>query len=144
MKQIKRSYIGRLNNEIPKKIEKSEEFESTVGLVVDPVVALKRTVNIKAENSVEFNLVISVNEDKKVAIDKLNKYMNLESVNKAFEISKIRTEEEARYLRLKGKDIILYQKLLSYIIKFNPMKKDILRKLSNKTYFQKDLWKYGI
>ena len=89
-------------------------------------------------------MVISVNEDKKVAIDKLNKYMNLESVNKAFEISKIRTEEEARYLRLKGKDIILYQKLLSYIIKFNPMKKDILRKLSNKTYFQKDFWKYGI
>ena len=119
---------------MPKKIKKSEAFESKVGLVVDPIVALKRTVNIKAGNSVDFNLVISVNEEKEVAINKLNKYRNSESVNKAFEISKIRTEEEARYLSLKGKDIILYQKLLSYIIKFNPMKKDILRKLSNKTY----------
>ena len=144
MKQIKKNCIGRLDNEIPKKIKNSEEFESKVGLVVDPIVALKRTENVKHGESIELNLVLSVNEDKEVAIKNLNKYKNFENVNKAFEISKIRTEEESKYLRLNGKDIVLYQKLLSNIIKFNPMKKDILRKLSNKTYSQKDFWKYGI
>ena len=112
--------------------------------MVDPIVALKRTENVKHGESIELNLVLSVNEDKEVAIKNLNKYKNFENVNKAFEISKIRTEEESKYLRLNGKDIVLYQKLLSNIIKFNPMKKDILRKLSNKTYSQKDFWKYGI
>lgn len=79
-----------------------------------------------------------------IAVNKLNKYRNFENVKKAFEISKIRTEEESRYLRLKGKDIVLYQKLLSYIIRFNPIKKQYLNKLPKKIYYQKDLWKYGI
>ena len=68
---------------MPKKIKKSEAFESKVGLVVDPIVALKRTVNIKAGNSVDFNLVISVNEEKEVAINKLNKLMSIDSAHKS-------------------------------------------------------------
>lgn len=115
-----------------------------MGLVVNPIIALKRTVKVKAGEEVELNLIISINEDKFLATKKFNKYRNFENVKKEFEISKIRTEEELRYLRLKGKDIILYQRLLAYVIKFNPMKKDILNKLSNKKYSQKDFWKYGI
>ena len=129
---------------IPKKIEESEKLESEIGLVVDPIVALKREVKIKAGNTIELNLILSISEEKTVAIDKLYEYRNFENVKKAFEISKIKTEEESRYLRLKGEDIILYQKILSYIIKFNPMKKDILNKLSDKKFSQKNLWKYGI
>ena len=115
-----------------------------MGLVVNPIIALKRTVKVNAGEEVELNLIISINEDKFLATKKFNKYRNFENVKKEFEISKIRTEEELRYLRLKGKDIILYQRLLAYVIKFNPMKKDILNKLSNKKYSQKDFWKYGI
>ena len=105
---------------------------------------MKKIVQVKAGEVLELNLVISVNENKLLAINKLNKYKSFENVKKAFEISKIRTEEESRYLRLNGKDIILYQKLLSYVIKFNPMKKEILNKVSFKDYNQSELWRYGI
>ena len=86
---------------IPKKIEESEKLESEIGLVVDPIVALKREVKIKAGNTIELNLILSISEEKTVAIDKLYEYRNFENVKKAFEISKIKTEEESRYLRLK-------------------------------------------
>ena len=43
-----------------------------------------------------------------------------ENVKKAFELSKARVEAESRYLRIKGKDIDNYQKMLSYIIFQNP------------------------
>ena len=115
-----------------------------MGLAVDPIVALKKIVKVNAGETIELNLIISVNEDKLLAVNKLNKYRNFENVKKAFEISKIRTEEESRYLRLRGKDIVLYQKLLSYVIKFNPMKKETLNKVSFKDYNQSELWKYGI
>ena len=81
--------------------------------------SFKRKIKIEPNDYIELNLIISVNEDKLMAINKLNKYRNFENVEKAFEISKIRTEEEARYLRVKGKDIVLYQKILSYIFRGN-------------------------
>lgn len=140
----KEKLYGRLNTSIPKKIENSEKFTNEIGLVTDPIVAFKRTVKVGAGETVELNFIMSVCEEKLEAVHKLNQYKSFENVKKAFEISKIRTQEEARYLRIKGKDMILYQKLLSYILSFNPTKKVLLDKLPKKTYGQEDLWKYGI
>ncbi len=140
----KQKLYGRLNRDIPIKIQNSEKFSNEIGLVVDPIIAFKKTVKIEANEAVELNLVLSVSEDKLEAIHKLNKYKSFENVKKAFEISKIRTEEEARYLRVTGKDIMLYQKMLSYILKLNPIKKKDLVSIPKKTYAQQDFWKYGI
>ena len=140
----KEKLYGRLNYKIPKKIINSEQFGNKIGLVTDPIVALKRTVKIKSKDSVEINLIISVNEDKLTAVNKLNKYRNFENVKRAFEISRIRIEEEARYLRLKGKDIVVYQKILSYVLRSNYMKKEYLKSIPKKIYSNRDLWKYGI
>ena len=51
-------------------------------------------------------------------------------------------EAESRYLEIKGKDMDVYQTILSYILFDNPLKNN--SKLAYKTYEQKDLWKYGI
>ena len=48
---------------------------------------------------------------------------NTENIKKAFDLSRVRVEEEARYLGIKGKDIENYQKILSYLIVQNPLKK---------------------
>lgn len=140
----KEKLYGRLNKDIPNKIKTSEQFSNEIGLVTDPIIALKRTVRIKPDEDIELNLIISVSEEKIEAIHRLNKYQNIENIKKAFEISKIRTEEEARYLRIKGKDIILYQKLLSYILNINNIRKKYLEKIPRKQYSQRELWKYGI
>ena len=140
----KEKLYGRLNYGIPNKIINSQQFENKIGLVTDPIVALRKTIKVKSKDFVELNLIISVNEDKNIAVNKLDKYRNFENVKKVFDISKIRTEEEARYLGLKGKDIVLYQKMLSYILRFNYMKKEYLKSIPRKIYSNKDLWKYGI
>lgn len=140
----KQKLYGRLNKGIPIKIKNSEKYSNEIGLVVDPIISFRKTIKIEANESVELNLVMSVSEDKLEAIHKFNQYKSFENVKKAFEISRIRTEEEARYLRITGKDIVLYQKMLSYILKLNPIKKKDLADLPKKTYSQQDLWKYGI
>ena len=140
----KEKLYGRLNNGKPNKIKKSKKFSNKIGLVTNPIVALRRKIKIMPGDNVELNLIISVNEDKLKTMHKLNKYKNFENTKKAFEISKIRTEEEARYLRISGKDIVTYQKILSYILNFNYLKKEYLKDMQIKEYPQKDLWKYGI
>ena len=140
----KEKLYGRLNNRIPKKIENSEKFSNVVGLVVDPIVAFRRTIKIEKLEKVELNLIISISEDKNIAIEQLDKYKSFETVKRTFEISKIRNEENARYLNDTGKDILLYQKILSYIISLNPLRKLYINKFKNHEFKQEDLWQYGI
>ncbi|MBO5478240.1 MAG: hypothetical protein J6A04_00690 [Clostridia bacterium] len=128
---------------IPKMIANSIPFSKNLGLAVDSVVALKRTIKIEPHEKVTMNLIITMSEERKMVEENLQKYVNQENVKRAFELSKIRVEEEARYLSIKGKDIEVYQKLLSYLIVQNPLKK--LQKIDNSnTYYVKDLWQYGI
>jgi cyclic beta-1,2-glucan synthetase len=139
----KAKLYGKVTYGIPKMIENSIPFSKTIGLTVDPVVALKRTIKIEPNQKVTLNLILAVSEEQDIVKRNLAKYTNIENVKKAFELSRVRVEEEARYLDIKGKDIENYQKLLSYLIVQNPLKK-LQTKNTNKIYNIKDLWQYGI
>lgn len=140
----KEKLYGRLNHAIPNKIQNSERFSNHVGLVVDPVLAFRRTIKIGKEEKVEINFIISVAETKQEAIQGLDNYKSFENVKRTFEISKLRNEETARYLQVTGKEMILYQKILSYIISLNPLRKLYLHDFSNNEFKQEELWRYGI
>ena len=140
----KETLYGRLNNKIPSKIEKSEKFNNTLGLVVDPIISFRRTIKIPKEEQVEINLILSVSEDRDQAINKLDEYKSFENVKRSFEISKIRNEETSRYLEITSDDMITYQKILSYIINFNPLRKLYINKFENEQFKQEELWRYGI
>ena len=129
---------------IPTAIANSTPFSNNIGLVTEPVIAMKKTIKIKPNEKINLDLIISINEQREVAVENLKKYLNSENVRRAFEISKARADAENRYLEIKGKDIILYQRLLSYIIFDNPLRKKQMQKISNRIYNQSDLWKYGI
>lgn len=127
---------------IPEMIKDSIPFSKTLGLTTSPIIALKRTITIKPQEKVSFHLIITIAEQKEQIEENLKIYINNENTEKAFELSKVRIEEEARYLGIKGKDIEVYQKLMSYLILQNPLKK--LYHYKDKIYHVQDLWKYGI
>ena len=129
---------------IPRMIENSISFSNKIGLVTEPLIAMRKTIKLKKLDKAIIDLIISVNEDKEVAIKNLEKYTNQESVKKAFEISRAKSEAESKYLQIKGKDINIYQKILSYIVFENPIRKKQMEKVSDRVFIQSDLWKYGI
>ncbi len=136
--------IGRGNIGIPQMIKNSNPFSKKMGLVTEPVVALKRTIKIKPGQKVILNLIISVGEEKNPVIKNVEKYKIEENTKKAFELSRAKNEAQSRYLRVKGTQIQDYQKILSYIIFNNPAKKINIEKLAKRKYEQSELWKYGI
>ena len=75
------------------------------------------------------DLLIAVGEDEEIVLDNIKKYKNDENIEKAFALSKAQTEANNRYLRIKGKELKEYEKVLSYIIYKNPAKKLLLEKL---------------
>ena len=137
-------FIGRGNLGIPKMIENGVPLSKKIGLVTEPIVAMKRTVKIKPQDKADIDFILSVGEDEKQVKENLEKYKIYENVKNEFELSKARVEAESRYLRVKGKEIALYQKILSYIIFDNSVKSEKLKKMNSGEYKQSNLWKYGI
>ena len=125
-------------------VKNSSPFSKKIGLVTEPILALKRTMKIKANQKATINLIISVGENKEKVIENIKKYKIEENIQRAFELSKAKNEAQSRYLRIKGTQIRNYQKILSYIIFSNPNKKTNLDKLPKRKYSQSELWKYGI
>ncbi len=138
-------FIGRGNLNIPNMILNSIPLSKKTGLVTEPVIATKRTIKMKPEEKATVDFILSVGEDEKQAINHLEKYKSAENVKKEFELAKARVEAESRYLRIKGSEIEIYQKMLSYIIFTNPLSSQRKEKTNAQIVFkQSDLWKYGI
>ena len=137
-------FIGRGNFGIPIMCQNSIPLSKKIGLVTEPIVALKRTIKIKPQEEINVDFILSVGEEEEKVKENLKKYKSPENVKMQFELEKARVEAESRYLRIKGKEIAIYQKILSYIIFDNPIKNKKMKKLGNVELKQSELWKYGI
>ncbi len=140
----KEKFLGRGNLGIPKMIKNSIPFSKHIGIVTDPIVALKKTVKVPVGKKVKINLIISVGENEEIVKENLIKYQSQENIKLAFDLSKVRVEEESRYLGIKGRDIELYQKLMTYIVFDNPIRSINIKKLPKDRYQKQEIWKYGI
>ncbi len=129
---------------IPKAIKDSKPFSKNLGLVTEPIIALKRTIKVKPGETATLNLIMSVAENEEEVKNNLTVYENNEKVERCFEVSRARVEEEARYLGITGSNIENFKKIFSYLQFQNPTKKLYINKLPKISYKQSDLWKYGI
>ena len=140
----KEKLIGNGNIDIPEMICDSKPYSKKVGLVTDPILAMKKTLRVKPNQKVTINLIISVHEKETEAEDLVVKYENSNIISKTFELVTAKTEAESVYLGLRGTDIEKYQKMLTYLLLQNPMKKLELEDIPKKVYSQSNLWKHGI
>lgn len=129
---------------LPLAVEKSLPFSKKLGLVTEPMISLRKTIKIGYGEKKIVSLIMSVNQNKDIAVQNLKKYKNLENIKRAFEISKAKAEAESRYLDIKATEMNLYQKVLGYILFDNPLRSRQIKKINISNSSQSDLWKYGI
>ena len=137
----KERFSGRNNFGIPKLIENSKPFSKKIELTTDSIIAMRKTINVKAKESTKLDLIICVSEDREYVLNTLKKYMNTDNNKRTFELSRARIEAENRYLDLSGKDISNYQRLLTYLLS-NHSNTHV--QISEGLYPISELWKYGI
>ena len=138
----KEKFLGRGNLEVPNLVQKSSPFTNSLKLTIDPIVAIKRTFNIKPDEQKFFDLIISISEDKNKCLENLRNYLNEQKIKQTFELSRARVEAENRYLRLTAEKIEVYQKMLSYILMQNQIQTKT--KIDGEIYGVEKLWNYGI
>ena len=140
----KEKFLGRNNMGLPKEVENSTPFSKKMGTSTETVAAMKRMVNILPEQSVEFNLIIAVGENREEALGRVVEFKNEEKIKRSFNLARAKVEAENSYLGIKGKDVELYQKILRYLIYTNPLKTVLYKGRTNEHALVEDLWKYGI
>ncbi len=136
----KEKFQGRENYAIPQMIKNHRVFSKTITQVIDPIVALKRTIKIAPKDIASVNLLIAVSEEKEEVKENLESIKSEEEIIRTLNIARARSEEESKYLQINTEKLELYSKMLSYILRLNPLK---INK-SNKEYMKDSFWKYGI
>ena len=136
----KEKYLGRENYEIPQMISKHKIFSNTITQVVNPIVAMKRTIKLLPKEKATINVIISVSEDKKDALDNLENIKSEEEIIRTLNIARARSEEESKYLQVSSENLELYSRLLKYILRLNHIKKI----KPNSKFSKHSFWKYGI
>ena len=140
----KEKFVGRGNVKLPEAVERELPLSSKIALTTDSIIAMKKTVKILPGEKVRFNLIISVSEDKNQAIKQMKDNLNDEKIIRSMELAKAKVQAENMYLGVKGQEIEVYQKMLGYLIKHNPLKKLMLKGKFLEKAEVSDLWKYGI
>lgn len=140
----KEKFLGKKESLIPEMVKDSKPYTQNIGLVTDPCLATKRTIKIMPGEKITLDLIICISNERDMVLELLEKYRNSNIITKTFDLARAKVEAETIYLGLKGTDIDKYQKLLSYTIFNNPLKKLTLKHLPKRIYSQSSLWKYGI
>lgn len=140
----KAKFVGRGNYGIPNLIQLSSQFSNTEKLTIDPIIALKRTLMVKPNQEADINLIITIGYNKEDVINKIEEYKNEENIARTFNVSRARVEAENRYLNLSGKQIEIFQRMLSYLIYNHPITRSKIKIEENENLYTTKLWEYGI
>ena len=135
---------GRENIGIPIKIEQSKPFSNKSKLVTEGAAAFRQTIKLNTNEQSKIALLITINDNKDEVISTLEKYRNIENIERAFELSRAKNELENRYLGINANETDLFQKMLGLLLKENPIKSIDLEKMPKEIYSQEDLWSLGV
>ncbi len=137
----KEKYLGRENLGLSNMVRHQKSFSKQIKQVTDPIIAMKRTIKIKAKEKANVNLLISVSENRQDAIENLEEVKSEEEIVRILNIARIRSEEESKYLQIDGRKIELYVRVLKYLLR-NTENINIQNNI--KDFDINSLWKYGI
>lgn len=119
-------------------------LSSSTGSVLDPIMSIRKRVKISAEKSITITYITGYSEDYKNALETSRKYGDFKMVERAFEMSYLRSHMEAKYLNLKSKEVKLFEEMLGQIIYLSPNKRNYKDIISKNQNGQQGLWPYGI
>ena len=136
----KYSFWGRNNFNIPDAIKCSKQLKNKIELTTNPIVAFKKSVILDSNGEEELALIIGVSHDKNRAIDNVKKYSTFDSITRAEKLSKAQIEAKIQYMGTTGKEVNLYERMLSCLLSKNA---NIVQN-KNCNLYTDELWKFGV
>ena len=122
----------------------SSILSGTSGPVLDPIVAIRRTVAIEPQETVTILLYLGYGESRERVLELVEKYQDVHMGNRVAELAWTHTQVMLRQLNATEADAQLYARLASAIIYPNPARRAPAETIARNRRGQSGLWGYGI
>lgn len=137
------NFLGRSRN-IWNPISLTKPLENSCGPILDPIMCLRRSVKIEPGKAISVSYITGLADSKDHAIDLIQKYNDLNAIERAFQLANVRSQVETTYLNLKKEELEVYQDMISQIVFLSPNRRKDSEIINQNVKGQSGLWAYGI
>ena len=138
-------FVGRGGNlATPAAMQSLSPLSNTVGSVLDPIVALRRTISLPPHGTAIIDLVLGVTENRDAALAHVEKYQSPRMADRAFDLAWTHNQVTLHQLNATETDAQLYGQLAGALIYANPARRAGPGVLLSNRRGQNSLWSYGI
>ncbi len=140
--QITDQLFGRPNNKAGQAL--SQPLSNTDGSVLDPIVAIRRSIHLAADQSTTVQIISGVASSREAALALIDKYGDRHFVERAFEMAWFQSQEVLRMLNASEADAQIYGRMASSVIYSNALRRAEPSVISRNQLGQSGLWRFGV
>ena len=119
-------------------------LSNTEGPVLDPIVAIRRTLTLSPDESATVQIISGVADTREEALALLEKYCDRHFVERAFEMAWFQSQEVLRHLNANEADAQIYGRLASSVIHGNALRRAAPSVIARNQLGQSGLWRFAI
>ena len=124
--------------------DNSSILSNTDGSVLDPIVAIRRTITISPDESVTVQIISGVADSREAALALLEKYCDRHFVGRAFEMAWFQSQEVLRHLNATEADAQIYGRLATSVIYGNALRRAAPSVIARNQLGQSGLWRFVV
>jgi cellobiose phosphorylase len=122
----------------------TKRLSNSEGSVLDPIVAIRRTLTLSADKSATVQVISGVAETREAALVLLEKYCDRHFVERAFEMAWFQSQEVLRHLSATETDAQIYGRLASSVIYGNALRRAAPGIIARNQLGQSGLWRFAV
>ena len=119
-------------------------LSNTAGAVLDPVVAIRRTLALAADETASVQIVTGIADSREAALALLDKYCDRHFVERAFEMAWFQSQEVLRHLNATEADAQVYGRLASSVVFSTALRRAAPEVIARNRLGQSGLWRFAI
>jgi cellobiose phosphorylase len=140
-------FIGRGRTAInPLALERDSplDLSNTAGAVLDPSVAIRRTLTLSPDESASVQIISGVADTRAAALALIEKYCDRHFVERAFEMAWFQSQEVLRHLNATEADAQVFGRLASSVVYTNALRRAAPGIIVRNQLGQSGLWRFAI
>ena len=141
-------FIGRnrtaANPQVMDSIGNPSALSNTEGPVLDPIVAIRRTLSLSPDETATVQIISGVADTREAALALLDKYCDRHFIERAFEMAWFQGQEVLRHLNTSEADAQVYGRLAGSVIYGNALHRAAPGIITRNRLGQSGLWKFAV
>ena len=119
-------------------------LSNTDGSVLDPIVAIRRTITLLPDESATVHIITGVADTREAALSLLGEYCDRHFIERAFEMAWFHSQEVLRHLNASEADAQLYGRLATSVIYGNALRRAAPSVIARNQLGQSGLWRFAV